>query len=93
LAPFVVGDKGGGDDEDSENAEKNLHSVFRIARVGRRCFLVFAEGGLSLSPDCPESNTAMLETVTPESSSLLFAGLSGLFSARDRRGVMARQVQ
>jgi hypothetical protein len=45
LAPFVVGDKGGSDDEDSEDAEKNLHSVFRIARVGQGYFHDFAQGG------------------------------------------------
>lgn len=31
LAPFVVGEEGGGDDEEGENAEEDLHSVFRIA--------------------------------------------------------------
>jgi hypothetical protein len=31
LTPFVVGDEGGGNDEEGEDAEKNLHTVFRIA--------------------------------------------------------------
>jgi hypothetical protein len=34
LTPFVIGDQGSGDEDDGENAEKNLHGVFRIARVG-----------------------------------------------------------
>ena len=31
LAPFVVSEKTGGDGEDSEDAEEDLHGVFRIA--------------------------------------------------------------
>ncbi len=34
LAPFVVGEEGGGDEEDGEDAEEDLHGVFRIAWVG-----------------------------------------------------------
>jgi hypothetical protein len=33
-APFEIGIKGGGDNENGENAEKNLHGSFRIARAG-----------------------------------------------------------
>jgi len=31
LTPFVVGEKGRGDDENGENAEEDFHSVYRIA--------------------------------------------------------------
>jgi hypothetical protein len=31
LTPFVVGDEGGGNDKNSENAEEYLHGIFRIA--------------------------------------------------------------
>jgi len=31
LAPFVVGEERGGDDENSENAEDDFHGHFRIA--------------------------------------------------------------
>jgi hypothetical protein len=31
LAPFVVSEKTGGDGEESEDAEDDLHVVFRIA--------------------------------------------------------------
>ena len=31
AAPFVVGDEGGGDKEDGEDAEEDLHGLFRIA--------------------------------------------------------------
>ncbi len=31
LTPFVVGDKGGGNEKNSENAEEYLHGIFRIA--------------------------------------------------------------
>jgi hypothetical protein len=33
LAPFVVGKEGGGDEEDSEDAEEDFHGVYRIARI------------------------------------------------------------
>jgi hypothetical protein len=32
LPPFVVGENGGGDDQNSQQADKNLHGVSRIAR-------------------------------------------------------------
>lgn len=31
LPPLVVGKDGGNDDENGENAQENLHGVFRIA--------------------------------------------------------------
>jgi hypothetical protein len=35
LTPFVVGEEGGGNDQQGENAEENLHDLFRIAWHGR----------------------------------------------------------
>jgi hypothetical protein len=35
LAPFVVGQDGGGDHDEDDDAEENFHGAFRIARVGR----------------------------------------------------------
>jgi hypothetical protein len=34
LAPFVVGNEGGGDEDDGKDAEENLHGEFRIACAG-----------------------------------------------------------
>jgi len=31
LAPFVVGEEGGGDGESDEDAEEDLHGILRIA--------------------------------------------------------------
>ncbi len=33
MTPFVVGEDGGGDEDDGEDAEEDLHDVLRIAWV------------------------------------------------------------